>query len=149
MYDIRIQPIEHITRRPGESDQDVTIRRLDRKLFWMLQLGTMYRYGLNDPLQHVGNVSSSNVRSRSIVSDLLTVKRAVDADMDDNETLDVPQTLRWINFATTVTQRRSRNDGHGGLPLLVTLHSIRLQHLLSRNASSFLTASINVLEVFF
>ena len=76
MYDIRIQPIEHITRRPGESDQNVTIRRLDRELFWMPQLGTMYRYGLNDPLQHVGNVSSSNVRSRSIVSDLLNRQKS-------------------------------------------------------------------------
>ena len=55
--DIRIQPIEHITQSPGETEQDVTIRRLDRERFWMLELGTMYPYGLNDRLQHVGNVS--------------------------------------------------------------------------------------------
>ena len=154
MYDIRIQPIEHITRRPGESDQNVTIRRLDRELFWMLQLGTMYRYGLNDPLQHVGNVSSSNVRSRSIVSDLLnrqkSRRRRHGRRRNSGRSSDIMMDqLHNDGHATTVTQRRSRNHGHGGLPLLVTLHSIRLQHLLSRNASSFLTASINVLEVFF
>ena len=51
----------HITQSPGETEQDVTIRRLDRERFWMLELGTMYPYGLNDRLQHVGNVSHSYV----------------------------------------------------------------------------------------
>ena len=65
----------------------------------------MYRYGLNDPLQQVGNVSSSNVRSTDIVCVFfLTVITVVDAVMDDNETLDFPQTLRWINFAICTTR---------------------------------------------
>ena len=38
--DIKIQPLEHITQSPGETEQDVTIRRLDREWFWMLELGT-------------------------------------------------------------------------------------------------------------
>lgn len=50
MDDIRIQPIEHITQSPRETEKDVTIRRLDRERFWMLELGTMYPYGLNDRL---------------------------------------------------------------------------------------------------
>ena len=33
MDDMRVQPIKHITRIPGESVQDVTIRRLDRERF--------------------------------------------------------------------------------------------------------------------
>ena len=33
MDDIRIQPIEHITRNPGETEKDITIRRLDRERF--------------------------------------------------------------------------------------------------------------------
>ena len=70
MDDIRIQPIEQITPSPGETEQDVTIRRLDRERFWMLELGTMYPYGLNDRLQHVGNVSHSYVRSRNNVFNL-------------------------------------------------------------------------------
>ena len=41
MDDIRIQPIEHITRNPGETGKDITVRRLDRERFWMLELGTM------------------------------------------------------------------------------------------------------------
>ena len=61
--DIRIQPIEHITQRPGETEQDVTIRRLDRERFWMLELATMYPYGLSDRLQHVGNISNSSFQS--------------------------------------------------------------------------------------
>ena len=70
MDDIRIQPIEHITQNPRETENDVTIRRLDRERFWMLELGTMYPYGLNDSLQHVGNVSHSSVRSRNNVFNL-------------------------------------------------------------------------------
>ena len=34
--------------RPGETEQDVTIRRLDRERFWMLGLATLYPYGLID-----------------------------------------------------------------------------------------------------
>ena len=70
MDDIKIQPIKHITQSPGETEQDVTIRRLDRERFWMLELGTMYPYGLIDCLQHVGNVFHSYVRSRNNVFDL-------------------------------------------------------------------------------
>ena len=70
MDDIRIQPIEHITRNPGETEKDITIRRLDRERFWMLELGTMYPYGLNDRLKHVGNISHSFVRSRNNVFNL-------------------------------------------------------------------------------
>lgn len=57
--DIRIQPIEKIEQLPGESVEDVTIKRLDRERFWMLELGTVYPYGLNDRLQSVGNVSKN------------------------------------------------------------------------------------------
>ena len=39
--DIIIQPIEKIELLPGESDEDVTIRRLDRERFWILELGTV------------------------------------------------------------------------------------------------------------
>ena len=31
--------------------------------FWMLELATMYPYGLNDRLQHVGNISNSSFQS--------------------------------------------------------------------------------------
>ena len=34
----------------------------------------------------------------------LTVITVVDAVMADNETLDFPQTLRWINFAICTTR---------------------------------------------
>ena len=61
--DLRIQPIEHITPRSGETEKDVTIRSLHREHFWMLELVAVYSYGLNDRLQHVGNVSHSNLRS--------------------------------------------------------------------------------------
>ena len=70
MDDIRIQPIEHTTQNPGETEKDITIRRLDRERFWMLEVGTMYPYRLNDRLQHVGNVSHSSVRSRNNVFNL-------------------------------------------------------------------------------
>ena len=70
MDDIRIQPIEHITQNPGGSEKDITIRRLNRERFWTLELGTIYPYGLNDHLQHIGNVSHSSVRSRNNVLNL-------------------------------------------------------------------------------
>ena len=45
-----MQPIEHITPRSGETEKDVTIRSLHRERFWMLELVTVYPYGLNDRL---------------------------------------------------------------------------------------------------
>ena len=63
VMDIRVQPIEHITPRSGETEKDVTIRSLHRERFWMLELVAVYPYGLNDRLQHVGNVSHPNIRS--------------------------------------------------------------------------------------
>ena len=54
--DVLIQPIERIELLPGESDEDVTIRHLDRERFWMLELVTVYPYGLNDRLQSVGSL---------------------------------------------------------------------------------------------
>ena len=68
--DILIQPIEKIELLLCESDEDVTIRRLDRECFWMLELGTVYPYGLNDRLQSVGNVSK-NLRNNINVFSLL------------------------------------------------------------------------------
>ena len=73
--DILIQPIEKIELLPGESDEDVTIRRLDRERFWMLELGTVYPYGLNDRLQSVGNVSKNLKNNINVFSLLNKHKR--------------------------------------------------------------------------
>ena len=102
----------------------------------------MYRYGLNDPLQQVGNVSSSNVRSTDIVCVLLNRHHS-------RRRSHGRQRNSGLSSDITMDQLRNLYEGHGGQHLLMTLQSIRLQHLLSTNASSFLTASINVLEVFF
>ena len=103
----------------------------------------MYRYGLNDPLQQVGNVSSSNVRSSDIVCVLLNRHHS-------RRRSHGRQRNSGLSSDITMDQLRNLyNEGHGGQHLLMTLQSIRLQHLLTTNASSFLTASINVLEVFF
>ena len=77
--DILIQPIEKIELLPGKSDEDVTIRRLDRERFWMLELGTVYPYGLNDRLQSVGNVSKklkNNINVFSLLNKHKTRKRS-------------------------------------------------------------------------
>ena len=61
MNDIRIQPIELITQSPRETEKNVAITRLDRERpFGCRTWHYMYPYGLNDRLQHVGNVSHSS-----------------------------------------------------------------------------------------
>ena len=126
MDDIRIQPIEHITRNPGETEKDITIRRLDRERFWMLELGTMYPYGLNDRLQHVGNVSHSSVRSRNNVFNLFHRQQRrnrshghrSNSSRTSEITLDLLRNLY------------NSGQGHGNLHrLLTTLHSARLPNL--------------------
>ena len=73
--DILIQPIEKIELLPGESDEGVTIRRLDRERFWMLELGTVYPCGLNDRLQSVGNVFKNLINNINVFSLLNKHKR--------------------------------------------------------------------------
>ena len=113
--DIRIQPIEHITPRPGETEKDVTIRRLDRERFWMLELATVYPYGLNDRLQHVGNVSHSNVRSGINVLNLFNRhkrrKRSHRHRRNSRRTADI--TLEELS-------NLYKAGGHGGLHRLLT-----------------------------
>ena len=122
--DIIIQPIEHITQRPGETDKDVTIRRLDRERFWMLELATVYPYGLNDRLQHVGNISSSNVHSNINVFNLFNRhkrrKRSHGRRRNNRRSAEI--TLEQL--------RHFYDSGHGGLHLLLTtLHSTCLPNL--------------------
>ena len=88
--------------------------------------GTMYPYGLNDRLQHVGNVSHSYVRSRNNVFNLFNRH----------------QRCKWShgwrsnsrrNSEITLDQLRNLYNGgqsHGGLHRLrTTLHSARLSNL--------------------
>ena len=98
--DILIQPIEKIELLPGESDEDVTIRRLDRERFWMLELGTVYPYGLNDRLQSVGNVSK-NLKNNINVFSLLNKEREA---MEEDETKLAGPKLRWKFFIAFLTK---------------------------------------------
>ena len=93
--DTRIRPIEHITPRSGETEKDVTIRRLHREHFWMLELDAVYSHGLNDRLQHVGNVSHSNLRSGINVLNLFNRhkrrKRSHEHRRNSRRTADITQ----------------------------------------------------------
>ena len=100
MDDIGVQPIEHITQSPGETELDVTIRRLDRERFWMLEVGTMYPYGLNDCLQHVENVSHSYVQSRNNA-----INGAMDGEVTPDATKHIGPT-HWTNFTICTTEVR-------------------------------------------
>ena len=126
MDDIRIQPIEHITQNPGETEKDITIRRLDRERLWMLELGTMYPHGLNDRLQHVGNVSHSYVRSRNNVLKHFNrhQRRKQSHGHRSNSSRTSEITLNLLR------NLYSGGQGHGSLHrLLTTLHSARLPNL--------------------
>ena len=126
MDDIGIQPTEHITQSPGETEQDVTIRRLDRERFWMLELGTMYPYGLNDCLQDVENVSHSYVQSRNNVFNLFNhhQRRKQSHGRRSNSRL---------NLEITLDQLRNLYNGgqsHGSLHRLqTTFHRSWLSNL--------------------
>ena len=92
----------------------------------MLELGTMYPYGLNDRLQHVGNVSNSCVRSRNNVFNLFNrhQRRKRSHGRRSNSRR---------NSEITLDQLRNLYNGgqsHGGLHRLrTTLHSARLSNL--------------------
>ena len=124
MDDIRIQPIEHITQSPGETEKEITIRGLDRERFWMLEVGTMYPYGLNDLLQHVGNVSHSS--SRNNVFNLFyrhqRRKRSHEHRSNSSHTSEITLDL--------LRNLYNGGQGHGNLHRLLTaLHSARLPNL--------------------
>ena len=104
--DIRIQPIEHITQSPRETEQDVTIRRLDRPRLWMLELATMYPYGLNDRLQHVGTFHIPMFDPGTMCLIFLIVINAVNGAMDGEVTPDATRKSHWTNFAIFTTEVR-------------------------------------------
>ena len=103
MDDIRIQPIEHITQSPRETEKDVTIRRLDRERFWMLELGTMYPYGLNDRLQHVVLFDPETMCLIFVIA-----INAVNGAMDGEVTPVTTRKSHWTNFAICTTEVRVR-----------------------------------------
>ena len=68
----------------------------------------MYRYGLNYPLQQVGNVSSSNVRSTDIVCVLLNRHHS-------RRRSHGRQRNSGLSSDITMDQLRNLyNEGHGG-----------------------------------
>ena len=69
------KPIEEIEQQAGETDRHFTTRRLDREKYWMLELGTVYPYGLNNRLQNVGNVSKASFKHLYVFSLLNRRKR--------------------------------------------------------------------------
>ena len=101
--DILIQPIEKIELLPGESDEDVTIRRLGRERFWMLELGTVYPYGLNDRLQSVGNVSK-NLKNNINVFSLLNKHKRRKRSHGRRRNKVSRSKLRWKIFIAFLTK---------------------------------------------
>ena len=92
----------------------------------MLELGTTYSYGLNNHLQHVGNVSHSSVRSRNNVFNLFHrhQRRNRSHGHRSNSSRTSEITLDLL--------RNLYNGGqdHGNLHrLLTTLYSARLPNL--------------------
>ena len=86
----------------------------------------MYPYGLNDRLQHVGNVSHSSVRSRTNVLNLFNThksrKRSHGHRSNYSRTSEITLDL--------LRNLHNGGQGHGSLHrLLTTLHSARLPNL--------------------
>ena len=124
--DLIIQPIEHITQKPGETEKDFTIRRLDRERFWMLEFATIhvYPYGFNDRLQNVGNISNSNVRSNTDVFNIFNRHKRRKRSHGRR------QHSRRNGEITLQQLHNLYNNDCGGLhQLLTTLHSTRLPNL--------------------
>ena len=121
--DIRIQPIEEIEQRQQETERDLTTRRLDRERFWMLELGTVYPYGLNDRLQNVGNVSKTGLKHQYVFSLLNKRKRRKRSHGHRRN--------KTRNSTTTIEGLYDVFKGeNGGLHSLLTmLHSLRLENL--------------------
>ena len=90
----------------------------------MLELGTMYPYGLNDRLQHIGNVSHSSVHSRNNVFNLFHRQQCRNQSHGHRS-----NSSRTSEFTLDLLHNYLYNggQGHGNLHrLLTTLHSARL-----------------------
>ena len=100
-----------------------TTRRLDRERFWMLELGTVYPYGLNDRLQNVGNVSKTGLKHQYVFSLLNKRKRRKRSHGHRRN--------KTRNSTTTIEGLYDVFKGeNGGLHSLLTmLHSLRLENL--------------------
>ena len=57
LNDISIMPIEEVVLEPIDVIS-LPNKRLQREEYWNWELCTVYPYGLNDNVKHVGNVSS-------------------------------------------------------------------------------------------
>ena len=57
--DFSIQIIDKLYAQQGENDKDFENRLLIREKYWMLELGTVYPYGLNDNVKGLGNVTKT------------------------------------------------------------------------------------------
>ena len=63
--DFSVQIIEKLHEKQGETNIDFTQRMLDREKFWILELGTLFPFGLNDNLKGVGNITKLNINVAS------------------------------------------------------------------------------------
>ena len=65
---VTITPVEILSKKPGDSKNDMKKRRLSVELNWIKRLQTPYPLGLNDQIFQQGNISS--VRSHMNVFSL-------------------------------------------------------------------------------
>ena len=111
--DIRIQPIEEIEQQAGETD---------REKYWMLELGTVYPYGLNDRLQNVGNVSKASLKHLYVFSLLNRRKRRTRSHgYRSNKRKNLQTTVEALYNVFTC--------GKGLHNLLTKIHSLQLSDL--------------------
>ena len=57
--DFSIQIIDKLYAKQNETNKEFEERLFDREKFWMLELGTVFPYGLNDNVRGLGNVTKT------------------------------------------------------------------------------------------
>ena len=75
---VKVTPVEILSKQPGESKNDMKKRRLSAELNWIKRLQTPFPLGLNDQIYQQGNISSvrSNINVFSLKPDVRRKRRS-------------------------------------------------------------------------
>ena len=60
LEDIKVQPLEVVTKQPGQSHKQFETSRKTSELCWIKKLQTAYPLGLNDNIMDKGNISRTS-----------------------------------------------------------------------------------------
>lgn len=123
---ITVQPLEVVSKEPGQSHSKFMKARKVVELNWIKKLQTVYPLGLNDNIMGIGNISKTNsVNIMDIVSKPLRNKRSHGRRVNRNK-----RKLHSVNTNISDLITISKNNGrHQLLSRLCSLSATKLHNI--------------------